>query len=99
MSEEVLVALIGLAGVVIGALFGYLGNSRKQAVINAQHEQKQQDQFAAINEWMARVDKKLDEHNRYAEKFAEANKSMAIIAERQSSIQRDIEHLKKGSKS
>ena len=36
---------------------------------------------------MARVDKKLDDHNGYAEKFASASKDIALI-------QKDIEYLK-----
>lgn len=97
MSNEVVIALIGFASAVVGAIFGYLGNSRKQAVINAQREkeqavinaqreQEQQDHFAKIERWMARVDKKLDEHNGYAEKFAAASKDIALI-------QKDIKYL------
>lgn len=37
---------------------------------------------------MARVDKKLDTHNGYAEKFAGASKDIALI-------QKDLEWLKK----
>lgn len=29
MSNEVVIALIGFASAVVGAIFGYLGNSRK----------------------------------------------------------------------
>lgn len=88
MSNEVLIALIGLASATVGAVFGYLGNSRKQAVINAQREQEQQDQLNSIKAWMIRVDKKLDEHNGYAKKFADSSKDIALI-------QKDIEYLKK----
>ena len=88
MSNEVVIALIGFASAVVGAVFGYLGNSRKQGVINAQREQEQQDRFEKIERWMARVDKKLDTHNGYAEKFAGASKDIALI-------QKDLEWLKK----
>lgn len=88
MSDAVLIALIGFASAVVGAVFGYLGNSRKQAVVNAQREQAQQDRFDKIERWMARVDKKLDMHNGYAEKFAGSSKDIALI-------QKDLEWLKK----
>ena len=88
MSNEVVIALIGFASAVVGAIFGYLGNSRKQAVINAQREQEQKDQLDEIKKWMACVNEKLDEHNGYAEKFAGASKDIALI-------QKDLEWLKK----
>ncbi len=88
MSNEVVIALIGFASAVVGAIFGYLGNNKKQAVINAQREQEQTDRFAKIERWMSVVDKKLDQHNGYAEKFAASSKDIALI-------QKDIEYLKK----
>lgn len=94
MSNEVLIALIGFASAVVGAVFGYLGNNRKQAVLNAQREQEQQDRFNRIEEWMKKVDKKLDSHNGYAERFADTSKDIALLAERQKAIQKDIEYLK-----
>ena len=92
MSDGVLVAIIGLAGTTLGAVFGYLGNSRKQAVLNAQREQEQQDQLSMIKEWMQRVDKKLDEHNGYAKKFVEFGGSIELIKQ-------DVKYLKKGANS
>lgn len=101
MSNEVAVAMIGFAGVCVGAVFGYLGNSKKQAVINAQREQAQQDFMEEIKKDLQAVKSRLDKHNGYAELFHKNSEKMAVFAEKQTStdkkldsIQKDIEFLK-----
>lgn len=91
MSEGVIVALIGAAAAILGAAIGYGKKSKEQAVLDAEREQQQKDFQNELRDWMARVDRKLDEHNGYAEKFADT--TVAITA-----IQKDIEYLKKGRK-
>lgn len=91
MSDGVVIAIIGLVGTVLGAAIGYGKKTKEQAVIDAEREQQQLDFQERIERWMQRVDKKLDEHNGYAEKFSEAKTS--IVA-----IQKDIEYLKERSK-
>jgi Na+-translocating ferredoxin:NAD+ oxidoreductase RnfG subunit len=85
---KIIIAVIGLIGTVIGAVLGYISKSKKQAIEDAKREQQQNDQFNKIFEEMNIIKKKLDEHNHYAEKFGEIEKS--IIA-----IKKDIEYIRK----
>lgn len=85
---KIIIAVIGLIGTVIGAVLGYVSKSKKQAIEDAKREQQQNDQFNKIFEEMNIIKKKLDEHNHYAEKFGEIEKS--IIA-----IKKDIEYIRK----
>lgn len=88
---QIILALIALAGTIIGAVIGYWGKSRKQIVEDAKREQLQSDNFEKIFEWMRRVDHKLDIHNGYAEKFGTLEKTMI-------EIKSDIKILKKEEK-
>lgn len=45
----------------------------------ATFEQEQRDEIAAIHVWMRTVNKKLDEHNNYAQKFGDAQRDIAVI--------------------
>lgn len=95
MSESVIIAII--TGVL--AVFGsYAGNvaisakkAREEAIKDAEHEQLQKDQLAMILTEQKEIKSRLDQHNGYAEKFAQTN--TAIVA-----IQKDIEYLKERSK-
>ena len=87
MSDAVAVAIIGAISAIAGAIIGYGKKSKEQAVMDAEREQQQKDFQDELRDWMRRVDKKLDEHNGYAEKFANSEK--AIVA-----IQKDIEYLR-----
>lgn len=89
MNTEIIVALIGFAGIVVGAIIGYFTSVKKNAVIEAKREQEQTDNFKQIFKRFDSVDKRLDEHNHYAEKFAE-------VANTMTAMQKDIEYLKKG---
>ena len=85
---KIIIAVIGLIGTVIGAVLGYVSKSKKQAIEDAKREQQQNDQFNKIFEEMNIIKKKLDEHNHYAEKFGEIEKSIV-------SIKKDIEYIRK----
>lgn len=89
MDTEIIVSLIGFAGIVVGAIIGYFTSVKKNAVIEAKREQEQADNFKQIFKRFDGVDKRLDEHNHYAEKFSEIANSMTAM-------QKDIEYLKKG---
>lgn len=89
MNTEIIVSLIGFAGIVIGAIIGYFSSVKKNAVIEAKREQEQLDNFKQIFKRFDGVDKRLDEHNHYAEKFND-------IAQSMTAMQKDIEYLKKG---
>lgn len=88
MNNEIIVALIGFAGVCIGAIFGYLGRTKKQAILDAKREQEQADNMSIILEEMQEIKKRLDQHNHYAEKIGDIDKSII-------SIKKDIEYLRK----
>ena len=87
--EQVIIAIIGASAVVASALIGYYSAVKKNAVNEARREQEQQDNFKEIFKRFDHVDKRLDEHNHYAEKFAE-------VANTMTAMQKDIEYLKKG---
>ncbi len=95
MTDAVLVAMIGLAGTVIGAFTGFSHKSRQEAIKAAEREQKQTDQHQQVLDKLNRVEKRLEEHNGYAQKFAESSKHLAIIDERQAAQGKQIEHLQK----
>lgn len=87
MSNEIIVSLIGFAGIVVGSIIGYFTSVKKNAVTEAKREQEQADSFKEIFKRFDKVDKRLDEHNHYAEKFNDIAKSMVAM-------QKDIEFLK-----
>ncbi len=84
---KIIVALLALLGTILGIVAGYITASKKQAVKDAIREQKQGDQFERLIEEMEGIKKRLDEHNKYAEKFGDIKQS--IVA-----IKKDIEYLK-----
>lgn len=92
MSEDNLIKLaigiLGLIGTCVGAVFGYISRSKKQAVIDAKREQEQADNFTRLFQDMDGIKKRLDIHNKYAEKFSDIDKSLI-------SIKKDIEYLRK----
>ena len=85
---KIIVALIALSGTILGIIVGYISNSRKQAIIDAKREQKQNDLFEHLFDEMNEIKKRLDTHNKYAEKFGEVEKSLTAI-------KKDIEYLRK----
>lgn len=105
MSESVIIAIITGALAVLGSYMGNVAITKKkardEAIKDAEREQAQKDQLAMILEEQVGIKKRLDEHNGYAEKFAETSKCLAVIDERQKSmnsaverIQKDIDYLK-----
>ena len=93
-SVKIIVAIIGLIGTLIGGFSTYFVTSKKQAIQDAKREQNQKDQFDNLFAELNSVKKRLDEHNHYAEKFAENAKDVAVMNERIERIQKDIEYLK-----
>lgn len=86
-----MISIIGFAGVCVGALFGYMGKSRKHAAQDAKREQEQRDLFTQLFKALEDVKKRLDEHNHYAEKFSEIKLDIA-------GIKKDIEYIRKDLK-
>lgn len=95
MTDAVLVAIIGLVGTVLGAFTGFSHKSRQEAIKDAEREQRQADQHQQLLGELVGVKKRLDEHNGYAQKFAESSKHLAIIDERQVAQSKQIENLQK----
>lgn len=80
MSEAVIVALVtGICGVV-GQYLISNKKSREDDIKDAQREQRQNDRMEVI-------EKKLDEHNGYAQKFGQIEKDIT-------KIQKDVEYLR-----
>ncbi len=88
MNTEIINALIGFAGVCVGAILGYMGKNKRQAILDAKREQEQMDNMALILDEMNEIKKRLDQHNKYAEKFGDIEKSII-------SIQKDIQYIRK----
>lgn len=100
-TTKIVVALIGLTGTVIGSLFTYLVKSKNQAIKDAEREQAQRDQIDMVLQEQQKIKKRLDDHNHYAEKFADTSQSIAVLAVEQKNIicsldkvQKDIDYLK-----
>ena len=83
---KIVVALITLFGTSLGIIVGYVGRTKKQSIIDAKREQQQADHFDKLFAEMSDIKKRLDEHNKYAEKFGDIEKS--IIA-----IKKDIQYI------
>ena len=105
MSEEIIAPLITGVLAVVGSFVGNyaiaLKKSREDAIKEAEREQAQKDQLAMILEEQKKIKVRLDSHNGYAEKFAETTKNLAVMAEKQESLnkamdrmQKDIDYLK-----
>lgn len=83
----IIVAVISSLGGIIGAYLAVRRGNQEQEIKDAQREQRQSDRLDIIDEKIERLEKKVDTHNGYAEKFGEVAKSMAVMA-------KDIEFLK-----
>ena len=92
---KIVIAIIGLIGTIVGAFSSFIISSKKQAIQDAKREQNQADQFDNLFKEITGVKKRLDEHNHYAEKFAENSKYIAIITERQTVINKALEKMQK----
>lgn len=95
MANEVVIAIISLISALVVAVFGFLGqvilNRKKDAeerIKEAKKQQYQDDRDDYFDAQIAKINKKLDEHNHYAKKFEEVNikltKLETILTERAS---------------
>lgn len=87
MSDAVIVGIISVIGSVIGNVLLFAGKTRETNASMAAHEQRQQDALDDVKAELGEVKKRLDQHNGYAEKFANASKDIAVM-------QRDIENVR-----
>lgn len=92
LSEAVIIALITGLLAVVGSYVSNVAITRKKAredaIRDAERETRQSMRLDSI-------EKKLDIHNGYAEKFAESSQHLAIIDERQAVQSKRIEHIQK----
>lgn len=87
MSDAVIVGLISVAGSIIVQLIVSASKARETDAKMAAHEQEQKDRLDRIDEKIAHLEKKIDVHNGYAQKFSSIEKSMTAI-------QKDVEYLR-----
>lgn len=88
----IIVAIITSLGGIIGAYLAVQKGNRENEIKDAQREQRQSDRLDRIDERICSLEKKVDIHNGYAEKFGEIANSMTAMS-------KDIEYLKNRSKS
>lgn len=91
VQAKIIVALIGLLGTILGILGGFYARSKKQAIEEAKREQNQTDQFDKLFSEMNDIKRRLDVHNKYAEKFGDIEIALA-------GIKKDIEYIRKEKK-
>ena len=89
MESSIVVAIITGCVTLIGYSIKSSRKSKADEIKEAIREQEQKDRFDAFNKRLDNIDKKLDEHNHYAEKFG-------VVEVKLVSIAKDIEYLKKG---
>lgn len=94
MSDAVIVGLMSVIGSIICQSMISRSKNRENDAKMAAHEQLQQDRLEEVRTELVEVKKRLDSHNGYAQKFAETSKDIAVIAERQMAIKKDVEFLK-----
>lgn len=88
MSDAVIVGMISVVGSVIVQLIVSASKARESDAKMAAHEQQQKDQLDMILEEQKEIKKRLDQHNGYAEKFANSEKAITAV-------QKDVEYIKK----
>lgn len=86
----IIVALITSLGGVVGAYLAVQKGNRDSEIKDAQREQRQSDRLDRIDEKIGNLEKKVDIHNGYAEKFGSIANSMTAMS-------KDIEYLKNRS--
>ena len=80
MSEGILVAIIAAGASVIGNLIVSANARKKEAIERAKRDQYLDDNLKTIN-------RKLDEHNGYAAKFADISADIRVL-------RTEVEHIK-----
>lgn len=83
----IIVAIITSLGGVIGAFLAVRKGNRENEIRDAQREQRQSDRLDRIDEKISSLEKKVDIHNGYAEKFGDIANSITALS-------KDIEYLK-----
>ena len=85
MSEAVLIAIITGACAVVGQLIISRAQTAKRKVDDAVRD-------ARLDDRLAGVEKRLDEHNRYAARFSEIQTDIAVIKNDIKTLYKEREH-------
>lgn len=86
---QIIVAVIALVSAIFGSIIGYIGKSKKQAILDATREQEQKDNFNKLFNEIESIKKRLDVHNSYAEKIGGIKEDIALL-------KKDVEYIRKG---
>lgn len=87
MPTELLITVISSSVALAGYVLGYYSTKRKNDVNFLVWKTE-------INDKLSSIEEKLDQHNKYAEKFGSIQKSINKIEKENISIRKDIEYLK-----
>lgn len=82
--NAIIVGLLAVLGSYLGNVALSTKKAKEDALKDKERETRQEDRMRSI-------EKKLDEHNKYAEKLGSIDKSLTAM-------QKDIEYLRKGIK-
>lgn len=85
--QTVISAGIAAVASIIGSYLSVQRGNHEREIRDAKREQSQADRLNNIDNSIAKLERKVDIHNGYAEKFGIAAKEMAVMA-------RDIEYTK-----
>lgn len=85
---QIIVAVIALVSAIFGSILGYMGKSKKQAILDASREQEQKDNFNKLFNEIESIKKRLDTHNQYAEKIGSIKEDIALL-------KKDVEYIRK----
>lgn len=89
-TTPIIVACITSLGGIIGAYLAVLKGNKESEIKDVQREQRQSDRLDRIDEKISNLEKKVDIHNGYAEKFGDIANSITALS-------KDIEYLKNRS--
>lgn len=90
MTEAIVVALITACGTIICQLIINRKTTQREEIERAVREQKLDDTLASIGD-------RLDEHNGYASKFGEISEAIGELKIGFTEIRKDIEYIRKGT--
>lgn len=86
----ILSTLITALASIAGAFLAVKKGNHQKELQDIQREQRQNDKMEHIEDRIDRLEKKVDTHNGYAEKFAKNSESLAVLATKIESIEKRI---------
>lgn len=76
----ILSTLITATASVVGVYFAVKKSNHEKEVQDARREERYNARIDGVEKSVVRLEKKVDEHNGYAEKFAQNSESLAVLA-------------------